>query len=221
MEVNQCLVGGQDARGRAAASTTRAIVLGAVEARLRKRARSPRPRAPATRTAREKPLKRATYAGRLRLQVVKNREQAHVRGLRSRQREAKRLDRTARTAGSAYDGLKAPGYRHLSASPLHEATPRPRTQHLHFLIRFDLLQLEDVDPRHAPRDLRNSICRRTSTEYTFRFNRRFYPMTAFNTASWGSRRGRCRTNLRGALLGRVAASPAAPPKAPQLEMPFA
>jgi transposase-like protein len=197
VEVDECLVGGKT-RGEGRGVHHKAIVLGAVEARLRKPGEG-------------KPLKRQTYAGRLRLQLVKNREQATCEGFV--------LDNVTkgsivRTDGWHYDGLKAAGYRHFGIALHGEAAATDAHLPLIHLI-FSNLKTWILGTHHGTSQ---QHLQAYLNEYTFRFNRRFYPMTAFNSVL-GIAAHTVPPTYEGLYSGTWE-HPASQPRSPQIELPF-
>lgn len=160
VEIDEAFVGGRT-RGKGKGVTDKALVAAAVEVRTL-----------------EKPRRngeRKVYAGRLRLAVITDRGQITL----------ERFVRQSVLPGSnvvtdgwvGYDNLETLGYSHQSTviSGDHEKTDAVLPMvHLVFsnLKTWLLGTHHGVSSRHLPTYL---------NEYTFRFNRRFYPMIAVNS----------------------------------------
>jgi hypothetical protein len=174
VEVDECLVGGRT-RGEGRGVNHKATVVGAVEVRLRKDAED---RAATHRAAHEGgvPLKKLCYAGRLRLRVVDGRG---AEGLTRFVAENIAPGSTVRTDGwHSYEKLPSLGYAH---APLDlNGDPAKAEQHLPMIhLVFSNLKTWILGTHHgciAQHHLQAYL-----NEYVFRFNRRFYPMTAFNS----------------------------------------
>ena len=173
VEVDETLVGGRT-RGEGRGVHHKALVVGAVEVRTRKPKEN---KAASGRAEREggKSKRRLTYAGRLRLAVVADRKGPSLTAF-VEQNVAK--GSVVRTDGwQGYDGLPGLGFKH---DPIVIAGDQSRTEkHLptSHLVFSNLKTWIDgthhgVSQQHLPAYL---------NEYVFRFNRRFYPMTAFNS----------------------------------------
>jgi len=158
VEVDEAYVGGKT-RGEGRGVHHKAIVIGAVEVR----------------TKAEKDGKRPRYAGRLRLRVVKDRGAKALEAFVTGSVEPHRHIVTDGWIG--YDGLNALGYDHkpvvLGGKPEAAEKALPMI-HLVFsnLKAWILGTHHGVSPQHLQAYL---------NEFVFRFNRRFYPMTAFNS----------------------------------------
>ena len=140
----------------------KAIVIGAIEVRPRK--------------APVKGARRTFYAGRLRLRLVPNRE---AKSLTKFVRENVAKGAVVHTDGwTGYDDLEALGYVH---KPLViDGDPERIEAHLPMIhIAFSNLKSWLLGTHHgvSHRHLQAYL-----NEFVFRFNRRFYPMTAFNSA---------------------------------------
>ncbi len=174
VEVDECLVGGET-RGEGRGVHHKVTVIGAVEVRLRKDAED--------RAAKWKdshsggiPTKKKIYAGRLRLQVVPDKSAV---SLTSFVKENITAGATVLSDGAnGYIDLPKLGYDH---HPLVLAgDPEKAESHLP-MIHLVFANLKTwirgthhgrIEPHHLQAYL---------NEYVFRFNRRFYPMTAFNS----------------------------------------
>jgi transposase-like protein len=158
VEVDEAYVGGKT-RGEGRGIHHKSIVIGAVEVR----------------TKAKKGGKRPLYAGRLRLRVLKDRGakalEAFVTG------SVEPHSRIVTDGWVGYDGLSALGYDHkpavLGGDPEKAEQALPMI-HLVFsnLKAWILGTHHGVSPQHLQAYL---------NEFVFRFNRRFYPMTAFHS----------------------------------------
>ncbi len=174
VEVDECLVGGRT-RGEGRGVHHKATVVGAVEVRLRKDAED---RAAKHKAAHDGgvPLKKLYYAGRLRLRVVDGRG---AEGLTRFISENIALGSLIRTDGwHSYERLPSLGFEH---APLDlNGDPEKAEQHLPMIhLVFSNLKTWILGTHHgciAQHHLQAYL-----NEYVFRFNRRFYPMTAFNS----------------------------------------
>jgi hypothetical protein len=152
-----------------------ATVIGAVEVRARKDAQE---RAAKHRQAYDGgvPLKKLVYAGRLRLRVIADR---HTKGLLSFVTENVAKGSLVRTDGFApYRDLPHLGYEH---NPLTIAGDPDRADaHLPMIhLVFSNLKTWILGTHHGA--IAQHHLQAYLNEYVFRFNRRFYPMTAFNS----------------------------------------
>jgi transposase-like protein len=174
VEVDECMIGGRT-RGLGHRITDKANVVGAVEVRVRSDA--------SARTIRHRrqhgvgaPFKRLVYAGRVRLQLVKSRNEAN---LFSFIQEHIKPGSAIRTDGfSSYEALPDLGYKH---QPLILANdPELAEGHLPMIhLVFSNLKTWILGTHHGA--VGRQHLQAYLNEYTFRFNRRFYPMTAFNS----------------------------------------
>jgi transposase-like protein len=170
VEVDETYVGGKT-RGEGRGIHHKAMVIGAVEVR----------------TKAEKGGKRPMYAGRLRLRVIKDRGaqalEAFVLG------SVEPHSHIVTDGWVGYDGLNALGYHHkpvvLGGDPEKAEEALPMI-HLVFsnLKAWILGTHHGVSSRHLQAYL---------NEFVFRFNRRFYPMTAFNSVLGLASRGEAPT----------------------------
>lgn len=174
VEIDECLIGGST-RGKGRGTHDMTTVVGAVEVRARKDGEE--------RAAKWKdshgggiPAKKLVYAGRLRLLVVEGKD---AKSLTAFVKEDVAVGSLIRTDGApSYRGLPAFGYRH---DPLVLAgDPDKAESHLPMIhLIFSNLKTWILGTHHgriAPKHLQAYL-----NEYMFRFNRRFYPMTAFNS----------------------------------------
>jgi len=174
VEVDECLVGGHRHTGRSGVHDMSTVV-GAVEVRQRKDAER---RAAKYRQHHDGgiPLKKLVYAGRLRLRVVPGRK---ADGLTGFVKDSIAKGSVVRTDGwHGYNDLMAMGYAH---EPLVLAgDPETADAHLPMIhLVFSNLKTWILGTHHGriePQHLQAYL-----NEYVFRFNRRFYPMTAFNS----------------------------------------
>jgi transposase-like protein len=174
VEVDECFVGGRT-RGEGRGVHYQATVAGAVEVRVRKDADV---LAATYRQSHRKgiPLKQLTYAGRLRLRVVKGRD---ANSLVPFVTDSIAPRSTVRTDGwSAYDELPGLGYKHV---PLVVAgDPEIADAHLPMIhLVFSNLKTWILGTHHGA--IAQHHLQAYLNEFTYRFNRRFYPMTAFNS----------------------------------------
>ena len=188
VEVDECYIGGKT-RGEGKGVHHQACVVGAVEVRSRKDAEE--------RTAKWKdsheggvPTKKLVYAGRLRLQVVSGipsklemLANPLTTGRGAEQlcgfvKENVTMGSTVRTDGwIGYKGLPDLGYTHEALAI--NGDPERCEAHLPMIhIVFGNLKTWLLGTHHgvSPQHLQAYL-----DEYTFRFNRRFYPMTAFHS----------------------------------------
>jgi hypothetical protein len=150
-------------------------MIGAIEVRVRKDAQE---RAAKHRQAHDGglPLKKLVYAGRLRLRVIADR---HTKGLLSFVTENIAKGSLVRTDGFApYRDLPHLGYKH---NPLTIAGDPDRADaHLPMIhLVFSNLKTWILGTHHGA--IAQHHLQAYLNEYVFRFNRRFYPMTAFNS----------------------------------------
>lgn len=174
VEVDECLVGGRT-RGEGAGVHHMATVIGAVEVRARKDAEHG---AAKHRQAQADgvPLKKLVYAGRLRLRVIESRRSP---GLLSFVTENVAQGSLVRTDGFApYCDLSRDGYQH---DPLTIAgDPDKADAHLPMIhLVFSNLKTWILGTHHGA--IAQHHLQAYLNEYVFRFNRRFHPMTAFNS----------------------------------------
>jgi len=174
VEVDECFVGGQT-RGEGRGVHHKATVVGAVEVRLRKDAEQ---RAAKHKQGQEGgvPIKKLVYAGRLRLRVVSGRGADDLTAFIT---DNVAKGSTVRTdAWSAYSTLPSLGYVH---DPLILAGDPDKVEgHLPMVhLVFSNLKTWILGTHHGC--IGQHHLQAYLNEYVFRFNRRFYPMTAFNS----------------------------------------
>jgi transposase-like protein len=161
VEVDECLVGGRT-RGEGKGVHHKATVVGAVEVRTRD-------------AGDDKKHKRAIYGGRLRLRMVDGRGSENLMAFVT---ENVAKGATVKTDGwQGYDGLPALGYSH---DPLVLGGDPEKTQaHLPMIhIVFSNLKTWLLGTHHG---VSQTHLQAYLNEFVFRFNRRFYPMNAFNS----------------------------------------
>ena len=163
VEVDETLVGGRT-KGEGRGVHHKATVVGAIEVRSR------------TPVAEGKKDKRKVYAGRLRLRIVPGRG---AKELTEFVQENVTKGAVVRTDGwKGYDGLMTLGYRH---EPLAlDGDPDRTDAHLPMIhIAFSNLKTWLLGTHHG---VSHQHLQAYLNEFVFRFNRRFYPRTAFNSA---------------------------------------
>jgi transposase-like protein len=161
VEVDECFVGGET-RGEGRGTHHKSIVVGAVEVRSRKDD--------------GKAYKRSVYAGRLRLRVVPNRSAEMLTGFI---KDNIAPGAAVSTDGwDSYNGISEMGYRHEALALAGD--PDKAEAHLPMIhLVFSNLKTWIKGTHHGriePKHLQAYL-----NEYVFRFNRRFYPMTAFHS----------------------------------------
>ena len=160
VEVDETYVGGRT-RGEGRGTTHKVLVAGAVEVRVLAKPR--------------RKGKRQVYAGRLRLALVPSRGRTALEGFV--QATVEKGSTVVTDGYIGYDGLPALGYEH---HPITIGGDQSRTDESLPLIHLVFSNLKawllgthhSVSPRHLPAYL---------NEFVFRFNRRFYPMTAVHS----------------------------------------
>lgn len=167
VEADECFIGGPH---------NKTVVAGAIEVRPRKDAEA--------RAARHRqnhaygiPLKKLVYAGRLRLRVISGRSALELITFINDSVAKGTVVRTDDAKG--YKSLPGYYYRH---EPLKvSGDPEKLDAHLPMIhLLFSNLKTWILGTHHGaigPQHLQAYL-----NEYVFRFNRRFYPMTAFNSA---------------------------------------
>ena len=163
VEVDECNIGGRT-RGEGRGVHHMATVVGAVEVRLRQKGED------------RAEHKRSIYAGRLRLRVVADRSRE---ALGRFVQDSVATGSTVRTdAWVGYDTLTSLGYRHerlaMNGDPDKAETHLPM---IHLVISN--LNTWIMGTHHGA--IATHHLQAYLNEYVFRFNRRFYPMTAFNS----------------------------------------
>lgn len=174
VEVDECLVGGRT-RGEGGGVHHMAFVAGAVEVRRRKDAED---RIAKHRQEHEGgvPLKKLVYAGRLRLRVVECRQRQSLLPFVT---DSVAKGSTVRTDGWAiYQDLPSLGYHHEPLVIGHDMTKADAHLPMIHLV-FSNLKTWILGTHHGA--IAQHHLQAYLNEYVFRFNRRFYPMTAFNS----------------------------------------
>ena len=174
VECDECLIGG-NSRGTGRGKHQMVNVVAAVEVRLRKEDED----RTAKRNAKHeggKPLKRMFYAGRLRLRVIPSRNTAVVTRFVQDNVTTGSTIRTDAFAG--YAPLKSLGYVH---QPLAlNGDPDKAEAHLPMVhLVISNLKTWIMGTHHGA--IAHYHLQAYLNEYQYRFNRRFYPMTAFNS----------------------------------------
>jgi hypothetical protein len=170
VEVDECFLGGRT-RGEGHGVHHKAVVIGGVEVRTRKDADERKAKWAESHEG-GIPVKKLVYAGRLRLQVVPDKSMPHLTGF---VKENVVKGAVVRTDGCPSYAL--PEYKHealvLGGDPLKAEAHLPMI-HLVFsnLKTWILGTHHGVSQTHLQAYL---------NEFVFRFNRRFYPMTAFHS----------------------------------------
>jgi hypothetical protein len=166
VEVDECFIGGVH---------NKAVVIGAVEVRLRKDAEN---RAAKYKQAHDGgvPLKQLVYAGRLRLRVIPGRSAGDFLDFIN---ENVTKSSTVRTdAARGYESL--PGYGYVHAPLKIGGDPEKAQGHLPMIhLVFSNVKTWILGTHHGRIEAQH--LQAYLNEYVFRFNRRFYPMTAFNS----------------------------------------
>ena len=163
VEVDECYVGGET-RGEGRGTHHKSIVVGAVEVR------------PRIGVDDGKTHRRRVYAGRLRLRVVPDRS---AEALTRFVKDSVVPGSIVRTdAWGGYPTLSKAGYRHESLTL--GGDPEKAEAHLPMIhLVFSNMKTWIKGTHHGriePKHLQAYL-----NEYVFRFNRRFYPMTAFHS----------------------------------------
>ena len=174
VEVDECLIGGCT-RGEGQGVHHKAVVVGAVEVRLRKDADQRKAKHQQEHSG-GVPLKKLVYAGRLRLRVVGSRGAYDLTKFIT---ENVAKGSTLRTdAWPSYDQLPALGYVHDRLTLAGD--PEKADGHLPMIhLVFSNLKTWILGTHHGA--IGQHHLQAYLNEYVFRFNRRFYPMTAFNS----------------------------------------
>lgn len=174
VEVDEAFVGGRT-KGEGHGVHHKATVVGAVEVRARKEDEDRSAKSSRNTHEDGKPLKSQTYAGRLRLMVVPDRKAISLTSfVQSNVLEGS----TIKTDGwEGYNGLTAMGYKHNAL--VLDKNPALIDQHLPMIhLIFSNLKTWLLGTHHGTSQ---QHLQAYLNEYVFRFNRRFYPMTAFNS----------------------------------------
>jgi transposase-like protein len=174
VELDETFVGGAT-QGKGRGVTDKELVVGVVEVRPRKDAPGRDPNTPTGRARHRGGHGRGFIAGRLRLQRIPNRKQETLEPFVTASVMRGSLVRTDAWVG--YDRLGTLGYRHeaLAICGDHAKTDK----HLPMIhIVFGNLDTWLLGTHHgvSPKHLQAYL-----NEFTFRFNRRFWPMAAFDS----------------------------------------
>jgi hypothetical protein len=174
VEVDECLVGGRT-RGEGGGVHHKAVVVGAVEVRRRLDAED-RAARHMERLGRGVPLKQLVYAGRLRLRVIPNRGSMRLTGFIKDNIAQGSVVRTDGWVG--YESVNSLGFIHAPLDLCGD--PEKADAHLPMIhLVFSNLKTWILGTHHGA--IRQHHLQAYLNEYVFRFNRRFYPMTAFNS----------------------------------------
>ena len=169
VELDEVWIGGRT-RGEGRGRHHKTLVIGAVE--VRHRLPSDPPDAEQNKA---KPRRGGKYAGRLRLAVVKNRTAKVLVGW-TRENVAYHAKVTT-DDWSGYDRLHEEGYFHTQVA--ERGDPAVAEEHLpliHLIYSNLKAWINGVHHGVAPQHLQAYL-----NEFTFRFNRRFYPFTSFRS----------------------------------------
>jgi transposase-like protein len=174
VEVDETFVGGAT-HGKGRGVTDKVLVVGAVEVRPRKGAPAPKANAPIGQARHRGGHGRSFIAGRLRLQRIPNRKEETLEPFVLANVLRGSLVRTDGWIG--YDRLGALGYQHEAVAVRgdHAKTDKHLSM-IHIVLgNLDTWLLgthRGVSTKHLQAYL---------NEFTFRFNRRFWPMAAFES----------------------------------------
>ena len=167
VEVDETFIGGVH---------NKTIVVGAVEVRLRKDAED-RAAKYMQKHSKGVPLKKLVYAGRLRLRVIAERSANELITFVTDSVEKGSVIRTDDAKG--YKSL--PGYYYIHEPLKILGDPEKAEAHLPMVhLVFSNLKTWILGTHHGAISAHH--LQAYLNEYVFRFNRRFYPMTAFNSA---------------------------------------
>jgi transposase-like protein len=163
VEVDEALVGGRGTRGEGCGVHHMAIVVAAVDIRQRK---------PGTKLDKRKS---GRYAVRVRLAVVSNRSAKSLRGFVKNTVEPGTLVVTDDWKG--YVGLEKCGYKHFAATEVGDPSVAEECLLIIHLV-FANLKSWLLGTHHG---VSHQHLQAYLNEYTFRFNRRFYPFNGFRS----------------------------------------
>lgn len=163
VEMDECFVGGRT-RGEGRGTHHKATVIGAVEVR------------PKIKSDGTEPAKRRVYAGRLRLRIIEDRSAKSIITFAT---ECIAPASTLRTDGwIGYDSLTSLGFNH---EPIKLCGDHKKADAHLPMIHLVFSNLKTwINGTHHGRIERHHL-QAYLNEFVFRFNRRFYPMTAFNS----------------------------------------
>lgn len=172
VEVDETLVGGRT-RGKGRGVTDQVRVIGAVEVKVRKVERI---ESEDDRHSKKKPRRGGRYAGRLRLQVIKDKT-AKTCGDFIRANVDTLTEMVVTDGSQSYAGLARHGYQHLACPERGEPGVAEDYMPIIHLVFSNLKTWingthHGVSPDHLQAYL---------NEFVFRFNRRFYPFNAFRS----------------------------------------
>ncbi len=175
VEVDETYIGGAT-QGEGRGRHHKTLVAGIVEVRPRKKAPGPDPNLPSGQFLKHRGGHgRRVIAGRLRLQVIQNRKQETLEPFVL---ENVKPETEVRTDGwTGYDNLKKLGYQHKVVVIQGDHTKTE--QHLPMIhIVFGNLDAWLLGTHHgvSPKHLQGYL-----NEFVFRFNRRFWPLVAFDS----------------------------------------
>lgn len=161
VEVDECFLGGKT-RGEGRGIHHKTHVIGAVEVRLREDD--------------GKSHKRRVYAGRLRLRIIENRSSAEITPF---VQSSVAPNSTIRTdAWNGYEPLASLGFNHERL--ILNGNAAKTDAHLPMIhLIFSNLKTWIMGTHHGA--VSQQHLQAYLNEFVFRFNRRFYPMTAFNS----------------------------------------
>jgi len=174
VEVDETFVGGAT-KGEGRGRHHKTLVAAVVEARPRKRAPGPDPNLPSGHPRHRGGHGRSLIAGRLRLQVIPDRKQETLEAFVLPNVQPGTEVRTDGWTG--YDNLEKLGYRH-KAVPV-QGDQSKTDEHLPLIhIVFGNLDAWLLGTHHgvSPKHLQGYL-----NEFAFRFNRRFWPLAAFES----------------------------------------
>ena len=171
VELDETLVGGRT-KGEGRGRHHKVWVAGAVEVRTLMKGEPlpyPEPLGP--------PKKRRVYAGRLRMRLIPERRTRYLEPFTT---ENVTKGATIRTDGfTGYDGLIKLGYSHEVNIPPEDAPPDAEVRLPMIHLMFSNLKTWLLGTHHG---VSNQHLQAYLNEFVFRFNRRWWPMTAFHAA---------------------------------------
>ena len=174
VEIDECYVGG-DTRGKGRGVHDKVAVIGSVEVRSIKIGKNTKAKGNANKCD-SRPATNKVYAGRLRLQVIPDKSALTITSF---VKENVILGATVLSDGShSYNELSEMGYKHIplviGGDPAIVDALLPMIHLVFSNLKSWILGTHHgrIEPYHLQAYL---------NEYVFRFNRRFYPMTAFNS----------------------------------------
>lgn len=172
VEIDECFIGGKT-RGEGAGVHHKTLVIGAVEVRTKQPPKDPIEK---KQWIKSTPARKKIYAGRLRLQVLPDRR---MDVLTNFVKENVATGATIMSDGwRGYNEVPGLGYKHKPL--IMGGDPENAESHLPLIhLVFSNLKTWILGTHHGrvePQHLQAYL-----NEYVFRFNRRFYPMTTFNS----------------------------------------